>query len=199
MNIDNLQGNIPDIIFNQLQTVIDDFEINTELRLAHFISQCAHESTNFTRFTENLNYSASGLLRVFPKYFPDGLELEYERQPEKIANHVYCDRMGNGDEDSGDGWNYRGRGCIQLTGFNNYQSLSDDLNVDFVNDPDLVANDYSLISAAWFFYNNKLLNICDRGSDVKTITSLTKRINGGTTNLSDRIDKFNKYYVLINE
>lgn len=199
MNIDNLQGNIPDEIFAQLQTVIDDFEINTTLRLTHFISQCAHESTNFTRFSENLNYSTSGLLRVFSKYFNEDLANEYQRQPEKIANKVYGNRLGNGDEESGDGWKYRGRGAIQLTGYNNYQALSDDLNYDFVNDPDSVATDYSLISAAWFFKKNNLLTICDLGSDVQTITRLTKRINGGVNGLDDRIANFNSFYDLINE
>lgn len=199
MNINNLYGNIPDMIFDQLQEVMDNYEINTLLRLSHFISQCSHESANFTRFRENLNYSASGLLRVFPKYFPNGLEKEYERQPMKIANRVYANRYNNGNEESGDGWTYRGAGILMLTFKQNFELLTEDLGIDFVSEPDLVATDYALISAAWFFKVNNLLPICDRGADVKTITQLTKRINGGVNGLNMRIEEFNKYYALLNQ
>jgi len=199
MNTDKLKGVIPDTIFDQIPDVMDKFQINTVLRLSHFISQCAHESGNFTRFTENLNYSADGLKKIFPKYFPDDLADDYARQPEKIANHVYCNRLGNGDEDSGDGWNFRGRGALQITGKNNYQSLGNELEVDLINDPDLVATDYALASAAWFFEKNNLFIICDEGDDTNTITKLTKRINGGINGLDSRIQLFNKFYPILNE
>lgn len=200
MNTDNLQGVIPDNILSQLPNVIETFEINTPLRLAHFISQCAHESANFIHLVENLNYSADALLKIFPSHFTDIDDAnQYARQPEKIANRIYANRMGNGDEDSGDGWKYRGRGALQITGKNSYQALSDDLNYDFISDPDSVATDYALASAGWFFKKNNLFVICDEGDDTETITKLTKKINGDTLGLDSRIELFNKFYQLINE
>ena len=197
MNIDKLKGIIPDSIFDQIPNVMDKFQINTILRLSHFISQCAHESGNFKIFSENLNYSADGLKKIFPKYFPNNLADSYARKPEKIANHVYASRMGNGDEASGDGYKFRGRGALQITGHDNYKLLSDELDYDFISDPDSVATTYALSSGAWFFKKNNLFLICDLGSDVQTITKLTKRINGGLTNLNDRIDKFNYFYNIL--
>lgn len=197
MNIDKLKGYIPDTIFDQIPNVIDKFQINTTLRLSHFISQCAHESGDFKVFSENLNYSADGLKKIFPKYFPNDLALSYARQPEKIANRVYANRMGNGDEKSGDGYKFRGRGALQITGHDNYKSLSDELDFDFVKNPDAVSTDYALSSGAWFFKKNNLLSICDLGSDVQTIAKLTKRINGGTIGLNERIALFNKFYAVL--
>ncbi len=197
MNIDKLKGNIPDTIFDQIPNVIEKFQINTILRLSHFISQCAHESSNFTRLSENLNYSADGLKKIFPKYFPDNLAESYARQPEKIANHVYSGRMGNSDEASGDGWKFRGRGALQTTGHDNYLALSKEMNYDFIKDPNAVATTYALSSAAFYFKKNNLLVICDLGSDVKTITTVTKKINGGVIGLDDRILLFNKFYALL--
>jgi putative chitinase len=164
-------------------------------RAAHFFAQTAHESGNFKAFSENLNYGAAGLRSVFGKYFPtDELAAEYERQPEKIANRVYANRMSNGDEASGDGWKYRGRGALQLTGKANYQEFADyikDQNV--MSDPELVATDYSFESAIFFFEKNGLWKICDEGLSEDTIVKLTKRINGGTHGLQDRIEKTKKF------
>lgn len=197
MNIDKLKGVIPDTIFDQIPNVIEKFQINTTLRLSHFISQCSHESGNFKVFSENLNYSADRLKKIFPKYFLGNLSDLYARQPEKIANHVYAGRGGNGDEKSGDGWKYRGRGAIQLTLRDNYKQLSNDLKVDFLSNPDLVASDYALSSAAWFFNKNNLFIICDQGSDRITVEKLTKKINGALNGIEDRWEKFQKFYNLL--
>lgn len=199
-NINKLKGHIPDGVINQIIDTARRFNITTSLRLAHFLSQCAHESSNFSIVFENLNYSATRLRQIFPRYFPNNLADQYARQPEKIANRVYCNRMGNGDEVSGDGWLFRGRGYIQLTGKDNYTLFSKFITTDKILDnPDLVATKYPLMSAAFFFNHNKLWSICDRGSDVKTITMLTRRINGGTHGLDDRIRRFNVIYRLLTQ
>ena len=168
----------------------------TPERAAHFFAQTAHETGEYKLFTENLNYSKDGLMRVFPKYFPGGTLAEsYAKQPEKIANRVYGNRMGNGDEASGDGWKYRGRGALQLTGKSNYQSFSSYLKKpEIMTNPDLVATQYAFESAMFFFDNNKLWLICDTGVSDTSITSLTKRINGGTLGLDHRKSLTNKYY-----
>jgi putative chitinase len=168
----------------------------TPERAAHFFGQTAHETGGFKAFSENLNYGAKGLLGVFKKYFPtEELALQYERNPEKIANRVYSSRMGNGDEASGDGWKFRGRGALQLTGKDNYKAFSDYLkNPSIMENPDLVANELAFESAIFFFDRNKLWDICDRGVDKDTILALTKRINGGTHGLEDRIQKTGAYY-----
>jgi putative chitinase len=160
----------------------------TPERAAHFFAQTAHESGNFKAFSENLNYGAKGLLGIFKKYFPtEAKALEYERKPEKIANLVYASRMGNGDEASGDGWKFRGRGALQLTGKDNYKAFSDYMKKpEIMDNPDLVATQYSFESAIFFFDKNKLWDICDKGVSKDTILSLTKRINGGTHGLEDR-------------
>ena len=197
VNFENLNGVIPDEVYNQLQDTIDKFEINTPLRLAHFISQCAHESVGFTDVRENLNYSADGLKRVFPNYFPGTLSESYARQPSKIGSHVYADRMGNGDEDTGDGYNYRGRGFLQVTGKENYELFGESINVDVVSNPDIIATDYPLLSAAWFFSVNNILPICDRGSDRSVVESVTKRVNGGLNGIESRWEIFQQYYPLL--
>ena len=168
----------------------------TPERAAHFFAQTAHESGNFKAFSENLNYGAKGLLGIFKKYFPtEAKALEYERKPEKIANLVYASRMGNGDEASGDGWKFRGRGALQLTGKDNYKAFSDYMKKpEIMDNPDLVATEYSFESAIFFFDKNKLWDICDKGVSKDTILALTKRINGGTHGLEDREEKTNKYY-----
>lgn len=195
--INKLKGVIPESILSQIPETAKKFNITTPLRLAHFLSQCAHESGNFTVFKENLNYSAEGLKKTFGKYFPGNLNESYAKKPDKIANRVYGNRMGNGDESSGDGYKYSGRGAIQLTGKDNYAAFDKYVDDDILNNPGLVATKYPLMSAAFFFEKNKLWTICDKGSDTATITSLTKRINGGTNGLNDRIQKFNKYYNII--
>ena len=171
----------------------------TPERAAHFFAQTANESGNFKAFSENLNYGAKGLLGIFKKYFPtEAKALEYERKPEKIANLVYASRMGNGDEASGDGYKFRGRGALQLTGKSNYQAFSDYMKKpEIMDNPDLVATQYSFESAIFFFDKNKLWDICDKGVSKDTILSLTKRINGGTHGLEDREEKTNKYYTYV--
>ena len=167
----------------------------TPVRAAHFFAQTAHETGGFKLFTENLNYSAAGLQGTFGKYFPGDLENSYARNPEKIANRVYASRMGNGDEASGDGWKYRGRGALQLTGKANYKAFSDYLaKPEVMSNPDLVATVYAFDSAMFFFDKNKLWSICDKGINDAAILELTKRINGGTHGLEDRKLKTYKYH-----
>ena len=167
----------------------------TPVRAAHFFAQTAHETGGFKAFSENLNYSAQGLQGIFGKYFPGTLEESYARQPEKIANRVYASRMGNGDEASGDGWKYRGRGALQLTGKSNYQAFAEYLKKpEILDTPDLVATTYAFESAMFFFDRNKLWSICDQGVNDAAILALTKRINGGTHGLEDRNAKTKKYY-----
>lgn len=167
----------------------------TPIRAAHFFAQTAHETGGFKAFAENLNYSAEGLKNTFKKYFPGNLNELYTRNPEKIANRVYASRMGNGDEKSGDGYKFRGRGALQLTGKENYKVFSDYLKKpEIMTNPDLVATTYSFESAMFFFDKNKLWSICDQGITDAAILSLTKRINGGTHGLADRSEKTKKYY-----
>ena len=168
----------------------------TPERAAHFFAQTAHESGNFKAFAENLNYGAAGLTGIFKKYFPTNEKaLLYERKPEKIANLVYASRMGNGDEASGDGYKFRGRGALQLTGKDNYKVFSEYLkNPEIMTNPDLVATEFAFESAIFFFDRNKLWDICDKGVNKDTILALTKRINGGTHGLADREEKTLKYY-----
>jgi putative chitinase len=168
----------------------------TPERAAHFFAQTAHESGNFKAFAENLNYGAAGLTGIFKKYFPTAEKaLLYERKPEKIANLVYGSRMGNGDEASGDGFKFRGRGALQLTGKDNYKAFSEYLkNPEIMTNPDLVADQFAFESAIFFFDRNKLWDICDKGVNKDTILALTKRINGGTHGLADREEKTLKYY-----
>lgn len=167
----------------------------TPVRAAHFFAQTSHETGGFKLFTENLNYSAAGLQGTFGKYFPGNLEESYARNPEKIANRVYGSRMGNGNEASGDGWKFRGRGALQLTGKDNYKAFSDYLKKpEIMTNPDLVATTFSFESAMFFFDKNKLWSICDQGINDAAILALTKRINGGTHGLEDRNQKTKKYY-----
>jgi putative chitinase len=165
-------------------------------RAAHFFAQCAHESGNFKAFSENLNYGAKGLRGIFGKYFPtDALARAYERQPAKIANRVYANRMGNGDEASGEGFAYKGRGPLQLTGKSNYRAFGKYIGreQEILDNPDLVATELGFESALWFFDANKLWSICDQGINDAAILQLTKRINGGTHGLDDRKMKTKKY------
>ena len=193
MDIEKLRGIVPDSVLNQIPDTISKFEINTPLRLAHFLAQCAHESSGFKVTTENLNYSADGLKKVFPKYFPQTLSESYARQPEKIASRVYGGRMGNGDESTKEGYKFRGRGYIQLTGKDNYIAFGKIIKEDLTLKPDLVATTYPLLSAAWFFSKN-CLKKCDAGDTDAVVTSVTKCVNGGTLGLDERIKYFKKYY-----
>ena len=169
----------------------------TPVRAAHFFAQTAHETGGFKAFSENLNYSADGLNKIFPKYFKNAGRdaVPFARNPEKIANIVYASRMGNGDEASGDGWKFRGRGALQLTGKANYEAFAKYLgNNEVLENPDLVATKYAFESAMFFFERNKLWAICDKGINDAAILELTKRINGGTHGLEDRNSKTKKYY-----
>jgi putative chitinase len=190
---DKLKGLVP-------QTLIDDMvshEINTPLRAAHFLAQAAHESGGFKFKSENLNYSKESLLKVFPKYFTAASAEGYHRQPEKIASRVYANRMGNGNEASKDGWKYKGRGYIQLTGKDNYKAFSEwAKEPTILSNPDQVADDkYAGLSAIWFWNKNGLSKIADADNlrDDKTLIKITSRVNGGTHGLADRLERFNDY------
>lgn len=198
MNTQNLFKVVNAKVMMELPMVMEKYGITSKLRLAHFLAQCSHESGDFKVMFENLNYSAKGLRGIFSKYFPtDELANQYARQPEKIGNRVYANRMGNGDEASGMGYKFRGRGYIQLTGHDNYKAFSDFIGEDCVANPDLVANKYPLTSAGFFFNKNNLWLICDRGDTNEVVTSVTKRVNGGTHGLEDRIAKFKKYVAVL--
>jgi putative chitinase len=198
MNTTKLSTKLNPSIMLEIESLKESFQINTPLRLAHFLAQCAHESANFTAVRENLNYSADGLRKIFGKYFPtDALAQAYARQPEKIANKVYGSRMGNGDEASGDGFKFRGRGAIQLTGKDNYKAFDALVPEDILANPDLVATKYPLTSAAFFFKKNNLWALCDKGATDADVTAVTKRVNGGTIGLSHRILEFKKFIQLV--
>jgi putative chitinase len=197
LNIDQLKGHIPDSVIDQIPETAAKFNITNNLRLAHFLAQCGHESGGFKAVSENLNYSADGLKKIFPKYFPGNIAESYSRNPEKIASKVYGGRMGNGDETTKEGFKFRGRGYIQLTGKANYTNFAKFIGEDTVANPDLVATKYPLASAGFFFDSNKLWAICDKGADDATVTAVTKRVNGGTIGLVDRIKHFKEYYNLL--
>ena len=198
MDINKLKGHIPDAVISQLPDTIAKFELNTPLRLAHFLAQAGHECGGFKAVNENLNYGAKGLLTIFKKYFPtEAKAKEYERKPEKIANLVYGARMGNGAEATGEGYKFRGRGYIQLTGKDNYRAFDAVVAENILEQPDLVATKYPLLSAAWFFHKNGLHKIADGGATDAVVTSVTKRVNGGTIGLPDRIKHFKEYYNLL--
>jgi len=199
MDITKLQGYLPNVIYNQIPGILS-FGIDGPKRLSHLLGQCKHESAGFTHFTENLNYSGDALWSLFHSHFTDRDEANsYARQPEKIANRIYANRMGNGDESSGDGWNYRGRGALQLTGKSNYKALGDFLGIDLISNPDLVATDYTLASAAFFFRNNGLWTICDQGVDYATCTSITNHVNGGELGLSERVQYTQYFYNILTD
>jgi len=196
--LDKLKGHIPDAVLAQIADTAVKFNITSPLRLAHFLAQCGHESGGFKAVQENLNYSSKGLQGTFGKYFPTlALAEAYARKPEKIASKVYGGRMGNGPEITGEGFKFRGRGYIQLTGKANYTAFDKFVPEDTIINPDLVATKYPLASAAWFFDTNKLWGICDKGADDATVTAVTKRVNGGTIGLADRIKHFKEYYNLL--
>ena len=196
MDLSKLKGHVPDTVIAQIPEVMEKFKIDTATKLAHFLAQCGHESGGFRVVNENLNYSAKGLNGIFKKYFPTlALAEQYQRKPEKIANKVYSSRMGNGAEASGDGWKYRGRGYIQLTGKDNYTAFGKAINEDIAANPDLVATKYPLLSAAWFFSKN-CLGKCTDASDASVLT-VTKCVNGGTIGLPDRQKHFKEYYDLL--
>ena len=198
LKLDKLRGHIPDAVIAMIPDTAAKFQINTPLRLAHFLAQCGHESGGFRATQENLNYSAKGLNGIFKKYFPtEASAAAYARNPQKIANKVYGGRMGNGLEASGDGYKFRGRGYIQLTGKDNYTAFGKAIGEDICANPDKVASTYALLSAAWFFSKNGLHKMADGGATDQVVTSITKRVNGGTIGLADRIKHFKEYYHLL--
>jgi len=172
------------------KTLLNYYHVNTPLRIAHFMAQIEHES-GLKPISENLNYSAERLLVIFPKYFISNEDANrYARNPQKIANIVYANRMGNGSETSGDGYKFRGRGFIQITGKDNYTMLSKDTRIDFLTNPDLLLQEAnSMISALWFWNKNKLNELADKND----IVGITKRINGGTNGIEHRKDLLKKY------
>jgi putative chitinase len=198
LKLEKLKGHIPDAVIAQIPDTAAKFQINTPLRLAHFLAQCGHESGGFKATQENLNYSAKGLMGIFKKYFPtQSLAEQYQRNPQKIASKVYGGRMGNGPESTQEGYKFRGRGYIQLTGKENYTAFGKAINEDMVSNPDKVASSYALLSAAWFFNKNGLHKMADGGATDAVVTSITKRVNGGTIGLADRIKHFKEYYHLL--
>lgn len=203
--VDKLQGHLPVAVLSEIPLIMQKFGIENRLRLSHFLAQTAHESGNFKHTVENLNYSAEGLLKIFPKYFrkadgktPDpALAAKYARNPEMIGSRVYANRMGNGDEASKEGFKFRGRGYIQLTGKDNYKQFSDFIGDDCIANPDLVATKYPLTSAAFFFNKNGIWALCDKGASKNEVVAVTKRVNGGTIGLDDRIHHFEKIHQLL--
>ena len=198
LKLEKLKGHIPDAVIAMIPDTAQKFQINTPLRLAHFLAQCGHESGGFKATQENLNYSAKGLRGIFGRYFPtDALAEQYQRKPEAIASRVYGGRMGNGPETTKEGYKFRGRGYIQLTGKDNYTAFGKAINEDVISNPDLVSSKYALLSAAWFFSKNGLHKMADEGASDTVVTKITKRVNGGTIGLPDRIKHFKEYYSLL--
>jgi putative chitinase len=198
LKLEKLKGHIPDSVITQIPETAEKFGLNTPLRLAHFLAQCGHESAGFKATSENLNYSAKGLMGIFKKYFPtESLAEQYQRKPEAIASKVYGGRMGNGPEPTKEGFKFRGRGYIQLTGKDNYTAFNKEVPENLLENPDLVATKYPLLSAAWFFTKNGLHKLADQGSTDAVVTQITRRVNGGTIGLADRIKHFKEYYNLL--
>ena len=211
MDLDRLKGLVPDSVIIQLPVLVDKFGANTPLRLSHFLAQLAHESGGFTKAVtiENLNYSAKRMSEVWPNRYavdpkakpktPNDLAKKLEKNSVALGNNVYADRNGNGNEASGDGFKFRGRGYIQLTGKGNYAAFSKFIGEDCVANPDLVATKYPLASAAFFFNNSKTLwPTCDHGADDATVRAVSLIVNGGTVGLEDRIDFFHKFFNALN-
>lgn len=195
LNLAGLKGHLPPPVIAQIPETALKFGITTNLRLAHFLSQCALESVEFTATVENLNYSATRLLQVFPKYFRGVDPAAYAKNPVKIGSRVYANRMGNGDEASGDGYKFRGRGYIQLTGKNNYDSFSKFIGEDCVANPDLVATTYPLASAGFFFNSNNIWAVCDRGADDATVRAVSIRVNGNPPHaVPERTKYFKEFF-----
>jgi putative chitinase len=207
IKIENLKGHIPDAVLLQIPDTVAKFDLGTSLRLAHFLAQCGHESGGFKRVVERLNYSAQGLANTWPRRFavditqtpriPNQLANTIQRNEEKIANVVYASRMGNGILTSGDGWKFRGRGYIQLTGKSNYIAFNRFVDDDVVVNPDLVATKYPLLSAAWFFNTNRIHILADSGASRANVEAVTRRVNGGLIGIDHRLSEFERYYKLL--
>ena len=198
LNLSGLTGHLPITVIAQIPETASKFGIKSNLRLAHFLAQCALESNRFKATVENLNYSAQRLLKVFPKYFKGVDPTPYANNSIKIGNRVYANRMGNGDEASGDGYRFRGRGYIQLTGRNNYTSFSNFIGEDCTVNPDLVATTYPLASAAFFFNSNNIWRICDKGANDATVTAVSTRVNGQNPHaVPERLAFFKEFFVAL--
>lgn len=198
MNI-ALLTKLPRRVLDELPSIINKYQIDTPLRMSHFLSQCHHESGGFKSTTENMKYSSARLLQVFPRHFKSLDDTKgYAMHPERIGNKVYANRLGNGDESSGDGYKYRGRGYIQVTGKNKYIILDKMLNEDIVSNPDLIALKYPLFSAAWFWDSVKLNSIADKGATMEICEQVTKKVNGGKLGLLARYKMLVYYYELLN-
>ncbi len=177
---------------------LQGLNITSNLELAHFLAQCDHESTGFKYTVENLNYSADRLKEVFPKYLKGKLVEFYARNPERTGNLVYASRIGNGDEKSGDGYKYRGRGYIQLTGRSNYTEFAKYMkDMSIVDNPDLVSTKYALVSAYWFWTKNGINTIAKKGSSQDVINEVTRKVNGGLIGIQHRTEMFKKYYGIL--
>lgn len=193
--LEKLKGHIPDTIYQEISKID---AINGPLTGSHFLAQTNYESAGFKKFEENLNYSEEGLLKVFKKYFTPIEAKAYKRQPERIANRVYANRMSNGNEASGDGWRYRGAGAIMLTGRSNYQAFSDWVkDAKVMEGAEYVAKHYPMLSASYFFNTNNLWDIANKGVDDETIKRMTKRVNGGYHGLEGRIKLTKHYYNIL--
>jgi len=195
LNLAGLTGHLPGSVIAQIPETASRFGITSNLRLAHFLAQCALESNRFKATVENLNYSAQRLLKVFPKYFKGVDPAPYANNSIKIGNWVYANRMGNGNEASGDGYRFRGRGYIQLTGRNNYTSFSQFIGEDCVANPDLLATTYPLASAGFFFNSNKIWPICDQGANDPTVRAVSTKVNGQNPHaVPERIAFFKEFF-----
>lgn len=200
INLAVLKGHIVPEVLAQIPAIIAEFKIDTPLKMAHFLAQCAHESGNFKAVRENLSYSFDTLKNKFAKYFAtDAICNSYVGKPEAIAARMYASRMGNGNEASKDGWTFRGRGYIQLTGRENYAAFAKFVTDDLMIAPDLVAQKYPLLSAAWFFHEKKLIELSAQGATDAVVKMVTKVVNGGTNGLAERIRYFNIYYGLLHQ
>jgi len=195
MNLQALKGIVPDAVLDQItDEFLTHYNCTNQIRLAHFLAQCAHESAGFKVVYENLYYNAHGLLAIFPSFFNADTANAFANKPEQIANKVYANRNGNGNEASGEGFKFRGRGYIQLTGKSNYIAFAKTTSDDIVSNPDLVATKYPLASAAFFFNTNGIWHVCDMGDVKDVVIAVTKRVNGGTNGLDDRLNWFNKIW-----
>lgn len=198
MNIAQLTK-LPKRVLDELPSIIKNYQIDTPLRMSHFLSQCHHESGGFKSTTENMKYSSARLLQVFPRHFKSLDDTKgYAMHPERIGNKVYANRLGNGDESSGDGFRYRGRGYIQCTGKNKYIILDNYLDEDIVANPDLIATKYPLYSAGWFWHSADLNSIADKGATFDVCEKVTKKVNGGKLGLQARHKMLVYYYQLLN-
>mgnify|MGYP006274233401 CR=1 FL=1 len=178
-------------MIDSMSSTLEKYEIDSRLRMAHFLAQMMHESAEFSLNKENLNYSSNGLLKIFPKYFNASQAEQYARRPIDIASRVYANRMGNGPEDSREGWRYRGRGIIQLTGKDNYERYGNIIGVDLVSDPELACDPVVSLQVACEYWKQRNIN---EDADNDDIYAITKKINGGTIGINHRIELFNRLY-----